>query len=177
MRIDAAGLHYRRLNEMVREAVRDGAAEILLDNVNGQRYIGCGLKSDVRITIEGVPGNDLAAFMDGLSITVMNNAQDGVGNTMNSGRVVIHGDAGDILGYSMRGGVILVKGDVGYRVGIHMKSYEDAVPVIVVGGRARDFLGEYMAGWVLVGLGLKDAGGVAASVSRASTSRSTHSPS
>lgn len=41
----------------------------------------------VLIEIEGVPGEDLAAFMDGPRIIVHNNAQDGVGNTMNSGQV------------------------------------------------------------------------------------------
>ena len=38
------------------------------------------------------------------------NAQDGVGNTMNAGRVVIHGDAGDVLGYGMRGGRVVLVG-------------------------------------------------------------------
>jgi len=35
-----------------------------------------------------------------------------------------------------------------------MKSYEDQVPVIVIGGTAEDFLGEYMAGGILILLGL-----------------------
>jgi glutamate synthase domain-containing protein 3 len=34
-----------------------------------------------------------------------------------------------------------------------MKSYREQVPVIVVGGRAGDFFGEYMAGGVMVLLG------------------------
>ena len=44
----------------------------------------------------------------------------------------------------------LVRGDVGYRVGIHMKGYQEKQPVIVVGGTAGDFFGEYMAGGCLV---------------------------
>lgn len=155
MRIDAKGIYYKDLNEQIRQAVAKGEKEIILDNVNGQRYIGTGLKGDVNIKIFGVPGNDLAAFMDGPTVTVFANGQDGVGNTMNSGKIVIHGDAGDIVGYSMRGGKIFVKGDVGYRVGIHMKSYKESYPVVIVGGRAQDFLGEYMAGGLLVVLGLK----------------------
>lgn len=47
--------------------------------------------------------------------------------------------------------------DVGYRVGIHMKSYKDRRPVIVAGGRARDFFGEYMAGGELILLGLGES--------------------
>jgi len=158
MRIDAKGIYSKDLNEQIRRAVAAGEKEIILENVNGQRYIGAGVKSDVNIKIFGVPGNDLAAFMDGPTITVFANGQDGVGNTMNSGKVVIHGDAGDIAGYSMRGGKIFVKGDVGYRIGIHMKSYKESCPVVIIGGRAQDFLGEYMAGGLLVVLGLKKGG-------------------
>jgi len=156
MRIDASGMHYRKLNELIHSAVKNGEKEMIIDNVNGQRYISDGLASDVTIRINGVPGNDLAAFMDGPTIIVGNNSQDGIGNTMNSGKVVINGDAGDIVGYSMRGGEIYIRGSVGYRAGIHMKAYKNLCPVIVVGGRARDFLGEYMAGGLLVVLGLGD---------------------
>ncbi len=155
MRIHAKGVHYKELNQMIHRAVARGQKEIFLDDVNGQRYIGGGLKGDIHITVNGVPGNDLASFMDGPSIIVNENAQDGVGNTMNAGKVVIRGDAGDIIGYAMRGGKIHIGGNVGYRVGIHMKSFKDKHPVIIIGGRAGDFLGEYMAGGLLVVLGLR----------------------
>ncbi|MFO7957026.1 MAG: hypothetical protein R6X33_07975 [Candidatus Brocadiia bacterium] len=158
MRIDAENTHYRELNEQIRAAVQDGATEIVLDKVRGQRYIGAGLGNGVHITVNGVPGNDLGAFMDGAEISVNGNGQDGVANTMNAGRIVIHGGAGDILGYSMRGGQVFVRGDVGYRAGIHMKAYEDRFPILVVGGRAGDYLGEYMAGGVLVVLGMEREG-------------------
>ena len=154
MKVNARNLDFKELNETVRKAVKEGAESITLDNVNGQRYIGCGLRSKVKINIHGVPGNDLAAFMDGPVIEVFGNAQDAVGNTMNAGKVTVHGSAGDIIGYGMRGGAILIEGDVGYRIGIHMKSYKENVPVIVVGGVAYDFLGEYMAGGLLIVLGL-----------------------
>jgi glutamate synthase domain-containing protein 3 len=152
--IDAKGVYFRDLNRMVREAVKRGEKEIVLKNVNGQYYIGDGIREEVRITIEGVPGNDLAAFMDGPTIVVKANAQDNIGNTMNSGKVIVEGYAGDVLGYGMRGGKLYIKGDVGYRVGIHMKGYKKQIPVIVAGGTAGDFFGEYMAGGVLVLLGL-----------------------
>jgi glutamate synthase domain-containing protein 3 len=97
--------------------------------------------------------------MKGPHLQVHNNAQDGVGNTMDSGKVVVWGMAGDVIGYGMRGGRIHILGDVGYRVGIHMKAYRDKVPVIVVGGRSGDFLGEYMAGGAIIVLGLEGDGG------------------
>ena len=54
----------------------------------------------------------------------------------------------------MRGGKVFIRDDVGYRTGIHMKEYREKKPYLVVGGTAHDFLGEYMAGGVLVILGL-----------------------
>ncbi len=153
--LDAKGVYYKELNDRIRQAVAEGVKHIRLQHVNGQRYIGCGLRGeDVLIEVEGVPGNDLATFMDGPTIRVYDNAQDGLCNTMNEGKVVIHGDAGDVLGYGMRGGKLFVRGDVGYRTGIHMKEYESKHPLLVGGQKAGDFLGEYMAGGVLILLGL-----------------------
>jgi glutamate synthase domain-containing protein 3 len=152
--IDASGITYRDLNTQLREAVMNGMKSIELHNVCGQRYLGTDLHSPVEIRINGTPGNDLAAFMDGPHIVVRGNAQDGCGNTMNDGKVIIHGRAGDATGHAMRGGKIFIRDDVGYRVAIHMKEYEDQRPTIVIGGTAQHFLGEYMAGGVLLVLGL-----------------------
>lgn len=153
--IDAAALHYRDLNRQVRELVAAGETSLVLKNVRGQRYIGDGLKGkDIRIAIHGVPGGDLAAFMDGPTITVYGNGQDAISNTMNDGRVYIHGNAGDALGYGMRGGSLFVRGNAGYRVGIHMKAFKNQAPTVIIGGCVGDFFGEYMAGGLLVVLGL-----------------------
>ncbi len=153
--IEAKGVYFKELNESVRAAIKDGEKDITLKNVNGQYYIGTGLCEKVNITIDGVPGNDLAAFMDGPTLLVQSNAQDNIANTMNSGKVVVHGHAGDVLGYGMRGGKLHIKGDVGYRVGIHMKGQKKNSPVIISGGTAGDFFGEYMAGGTMVLLGLE----------------------
>ncbi|MBA4370040.1 MAG: hypothetical protein C0418_00475 [Coriobacteriaceae bacterium] len=153
--IDAKNIYYRQLNEAVRRAYADGAKKVVLENVNGQRYIGNGITGkDLKIEVRGTAGNDMAMFMNGPTVEVFGNAQDGVSNTMNAGTVIVHGDAGDVLGYGMRGGRVFIKGDVGYRVGIHMKAYEGLVPAMVCGGKARDFFGEYMAGGMLVLLGM-----------------------
>ncbi len=160
VKVNASGLHYRELNTILRDTVNNGVRKIELHNVHGQRYIGTDLDKPLEIEIFGTPGNDLGAFMDGPRITVRGNAQDGCGNTMNEGEIVIHGHAGDILGLSARGGKIFVREDVGYRAGIHMKEYQDKQPVLVIGGTAQDFLGEYMAGGILIllGLNIKDGG-------------------
>jgi len=152
--LDAGGIYYRQLNEQIREAVANGATHIVLNNVNGQRYIADGMDGDITVEVNGVPGQDMGAFMRGPKVVVKANAQDGVGNTMDDGLIVIDGLAGDVVGYAMRGGKIFIKGDVGYRVGIHMKAYLEKLPTIVIGGKAGDFLGEYMAGGILLLLGM-----------------------
>jgi glutamate synthase domain-containing protein 3 len=154
VKIDAAGVYYRELNATLREAASNGARKIELHNVYGQRYIGTDLDKPVEIEIFGTPGNDLGAFMNGPRIIVHGNAQDGCGNTMNEGEIVVYGHAGDIIGLSARGGKIFVREDVGYRAGIHMKEYQGKKPALIIGGTAQDFLGEYMAGGVLILLGL-----------------------
>jgi glutamate synthase domain-containing protein 3 len=156
--IDAAGIYYRELNEKLRELTLDGAQNIELTNVCGQRYIGTDIDRQVNIVIHGTPGNDLGAFMNGPIITVYGNAQDGCGNTMNEGEIIVHGHAGDITGLSARGGKIFIKENVGYRAGIHMKEYKEKKPSLVIGGTAQDFAGEYMAGGVMIllGMNLKD---------------------
>ena len=153
-KIDASGVYYRDLNDVLRETIGNGTRRIELRNVYGQRYIGTDLNVPVEIEIFGTPGNDLGAFMNGPKITVRGNAQDGCGNTMNEGEIVIHGHAGDIIGLAARGGKIFVREDVGYRAGIHMKEYQGRRPSLVIGGTAQDFAGEYMAGGVMVLLGL-----------------------
>jgi glutamate synthase domain-containing protein 3 len=152
--IDASGVPYRELNIRLREAVSDGASRIELYGVCGQRYIGTNLGRPVEIEVFGTPGNDLGAFMHGPRIVVRGNAQDGCGNTMNEGEIIVHGHAGDVLGLSARGGKIFVRNSVGYRAGIHIKEYSEKKPVLVIGDTAQDFLGEYMAGGILILLGL-----------------------
>jgi glutamate synthase domain-containing protein 3 len=160
MRIDCKGLYYRKQNKIIRDAAEEGETEFILDNANGQRYIGNGIEKNIKITVNGVPGNDLAMFMNGPTIIVNANAQDGVANTMNAGEVIVHGSAGDVIGYGMRGGKLYVRGNIGYRAGIHAKEYKKQIPIIIAGGVAGDFCGEYMAGGVLVLLGLNRGEGV-----------------
>jgi len=145
----------RELNFMIHEAVNANYKSIILNNVCGQRFIGAALKGDIEIIINGIPGNDLGIFMDGPKVIVNGNCEDQSGNTMNHGTIIINGDGGDVIGLSSRGGKIFIKGDVGYRVGIHMKEYEDKFPLLIIGGTINDFLGEYMAGGLIIVLGLK----------------------
>ena len=147
--IHANGLDHAALNDKIRAA----SGPLTIDECCGQRFIAAGM-SDKTIDICGIPGNALGAYLDGGVITVKGNAQDAVGDTMNDGVIVIDGNIGDAAGYAMRGGEIFVRGNAGYRAGIHMKAYKEKIPVMVIGGRAGSFLGEYQAGGIIAVLNL-----------------------
>ena len=155
-----AGLtYYKQVNEQVR-SINDN--EIAIENAIGQRYLGCGSSSKT-IIIHGTPGNGLGQYLNGSTIEVFGNAQEAVGDTMNEGDIIIHGNVGDACGYGMRGGRIFIQGDCGYRGGIHMKAYQQHYPVVVIGGRAGSFLGEYQAGGLILVLGIGQNGAYPAS--------------
>ena len=149
MLINAKDLNYQELNDKIRECTES----CLITGALGQRFMCAGMK-DKDVAIKGVPGNALGAYLNGSTITVHGNAQDAVGDTMNDGKIIIHGNIGDAAGYAMRGGKIFVKGNAGYRAGIHMKAYREKCPVMVIGGKAGSFLGEYQAGGVIIVLGI-----------------------
>ena len=150
LKIDCQGKHFSEIGKAIRESIDN---EIEIDNCLGHRYIASGVGGK-NIVINGTPGNALGAYLDGCKIVVNGSAQDAVGDTMNDGTIIIHGSGGDAVGYAMRGGKIFIKGDAGYRAGIHMKAYKDKFPVLVIGGKAGSFLGEYQAGGIILVLGV-----------------------
>lgn len=150
MKISAENKNFSELNEAIRNE-----KNIEIENCLGQRFLCAGMK-DGNVTLKGIPGNALGAYLTGGEIKVFGNAQDAVGDTMNDGKIIIYGNAGDAVGYAMRGGEIFIKGNAGYRAGIHMKAYEKKQPVIMIGGKAGSFLGEYQAGGLIIVLGLSN---------------------
>lgn len=150
MKISAENKNFSELNKAIRNE-----KDIEIENCLGQRFLCAGMK-DGNVTLKGIPGNALGAYLTGGKIKVFGNAQDAVGDTMNDGKIIIYGNAGDAVGYAMRGGEIFIKGNAGYRAGIHMKAYEEKQPVIMIGGKAGSFLGEYQAGGLIIVLGLSN---------------------
>ena len=153
MKINALDKTFDELNKEIR-SVQDKTSLIEIQNAAGQRYIGIGMEEGKVVHIYGTPGNDLAAYNCGAEIEIFGNAQDQVANTMDGGKIIVHGRIGDAAGYAMRAGSIYVKDECGYRCGIHMKEYQGKSPLIVIGGGAGNFLGEYMAGGTIVLLGI-----------------------
>ena len=132
MLLDAREEYPQGLNAAIRTAARRGPVEVY--GVCGQRYLGAGLEEG-QVGITGTPGNALGAYLCG-------------------GRLFVHGNAQDAVGDTMDGGRIAVDGMVGYRAGVHMKAYGTKQPVLVIGGQAGSFLGEYQAGGTIVVLNL-----------------------
>ena len=132
---------------------KQGIGEVTVTGCLGERYIGCGMKDGV-LHVVGTPGNALASYLDGGTVYVDGNAQDAVADTMNAGLLAVKGSAGDALAYGMRGGRVYILGDAGYRAGVHMKAYEEKKSIRVIGGRSGSFLGEYLAGGIIIVLGL-----------------------
>ena len=153
-KLDAKNMPAKELCARIRESTDTALA---VEHVNGQRYIAAGLGKK-ELTLTGTPGNALGAYLNGTRITVLGNAQDATGDTMNDGAIFVHGSSGDATGYAMRGGKIYVRGNAGYRAGIHMKAYREKQPVLIIGGEAGSFLGEYQAGGLIVVLALHTDG-------------------
>ena len=153
-KLDAKNMPAKELCARIRESTDTALA---VEHVNGQRYIAAGLGKK-ELTLTGTPGNALGAYLNGTRITVLGNAQDATGDTMNDGAIFVHGSSGDATGYAMRGGKIYVRGNAGYRAGIHMKAYREKQPVLIIGGEAGSFLGEYQAGGIIIVLGLGSGG-------------------
>jgi glutamate synthase domain-containing protein 3 len=139
MELKAGDQVYSELNSRIREIAKE-PGEIVVREVFGHRYMGCGLTKHTKLTVHGTLGNDSACYMDGATLEVFGNAQDGIANTMNDGTLIVHGNCGDIMGYAMRGGQVYIQGYAGYRAGIHMKEYMDKVPLIVIGTKGGDYL-------------------------------------
>ncbi len=156
--IDARGLSTRELNDLILRKAIEGHKVIKVYNSHGQRYIGINLArhgiKGVRVEIYGVPGNCLANLNHGNEFIVYGNAENDVADTMHDGKVVVHGDARDVLGQALQGGYVFVRGSAENRTGIQMREYRHKRPYMIIGGRVDHYLGEYMAGGVIMVLGI-----------------------
>jgi glutamate synthase domain-containing protein 1/glutamate synthase domain-containing protein 3 len=162
--VDASGKEFKENNEVMTRPLSKGEKGLVIENCRGQRYPGIGVSTrsggrlerfDIQVT--GFPGNCLANLNDGASFEVFGNVADDLADTMRAGSVVVHGNARDVAGQALQGGHIYVRGTVGNRAAIQMREYESNRPFLIVGETADDYLGEYMAGGVVVVLNLSDS--------------------
>ncbi len=113
---------YQRINAELAHALDEGAAEVRLAGVDGQRLLVAGLAGPwrARVIVEGPAGPELAAGLDAPGLVVIGTAgaADGAGAGMRAGRLVVRGEAGDSVGFAQRGGSIVVHGRAGHRAGL-----------------------------------------------------------
>ena len=152
--IDSNDLSSYELNTNIQSVLNNGPKQVNLMNVRGQRYLGVNLPKNTELNIYGTPGNCLANFNKGTNINVYGSAEDNVADTMYEGKITIHGNTRDVIGYALQGGKIFIRGNVGNRAFILMREYEESRPVVIVGNRADDYFGEYMAGGLALVLGI-----------------------
>jgi glutamate synthase domain-containing protein 3 len=159
--IDATGMSFGEINEKIQKSYENGLGEIQVNHMSGQRYIGIGFSNKknhfpFKIKLNGFPGNCLANLNDGATFEVFGNVGDDLGDTMHSGRVLIHGSARDVVAQALQGGEIFIRGSAGNRAAIQMREYKNHRPYLIVGETADDYLCEYMAGGVVVILNLSN---------------------
>ena len=159
---DAAGAEFHEINDFLRRAYRAGSGEARIQNLSGQRYLGIGFSTreeanfrrEFKVELHGFPGNCLANLNDGVSFEVYGNVGDDLADTMHAGLVCVHGSVRDVAAQALQGGRVYIRGSVGNRAGIQMREYRDEKPCLIIGETADDYLGEYMAGGVLIVLNL-----------------------
>lgn len=151
--IDARYIGYKDLDDEIARIAKSKRV-IRIANVMGHRYIGISLPrrglSGLRIELYGVVGNCLANLNETNHFYVFGNVGDDCGDTMHGGKIVVTGDARDVVAQALQGGKIFIGGNAGNRVGIQMREYRDKRPYLVIGGGVDNYLGEYMAGGVIV---------------------------
>jgi glutamate synthase domain-containing protein 1/glutamate synthase domain-containing protein 3 len=140
---------------------RRGFRRIVVANVRGQRFIGCGLGArshGTRIDVYGSPGDYLGSGLDGAEIIVHGSAQDQLGQIMKDGKLVVHGDVGQTFLYAAKGGEVYVLGSTAGRPLVNAVGR----PRVVINGTCLDYLAEsFMAGDPLQGGGFAIVNGVA----------------
>lgn len=141
------------LSQFLVRAYRRGWRALIVFDLRGQRFLGCGFGPDsdgCRLDVYGSPGDYLASGLDGLELHVHNSAQDQVGQIFKAGKLVVHGDVGQTLLYGAKGGEIYILGNAAGRPLINAVGR----PRIVINGTALDYLAEsFMAGDPLDGGG------------------------
>jgi glutamate synthase domain-containing protein 1/glutamate synthase domain-containing protein 3 len=146
--IDASGFPSEGDNSLSRFIVKAynlGWKKFIIFNLEGQRFIGCGLgnSNGVRIDVYGSSGDYLGSGVDGAEIYVHGDAQDQVAQIFKSGKLVIYGNVGQAFMYGAKGGEVYVLGNTAGRPLINAVGK----PRAVINGTCLDYLAEsFMAG-------------------------------
>jgi glutamate synthase domain-containing protein 1/glutamate synthase domain-containing protein 3 len=162
--LDARGFPAEGEGSLSRAIVRlhgAGFRRIVVANMSGQRFIGCGLgigSDGLGIDVFGSSGDYLGSGLDGARMAVHGSAQDQLGQILKDGTLVIAGDVGQTFLYGAKGGRAFVLGNAAGRPLINAVGR----PRVVINGTCLDYLAEsFMAGDPLDGGGFVILNGVA----------------
>jgi methylamine---glutamate N-methyltransferase subunit B len=137
--IDCDGASTREVNQALKRAAAEGAAEIHVLNPAGRHNLCVALFHPVTVRLRGPVGWYCASMLDGGTVVIDGSCGWGVGENTMSGRVEVHGHAGTGAGATMRGGHLYVAGEAGSRAAISLKG-----GAVVVGGGVG-----YMSGFMM----------------------------
>jgi glutamate synthase domain-containing protein 3 len=135
LKFDLAATPLREVNQYLHSPASElNGKHVVIDNPNGAHNIAVGLKSDVKVTIDGHAGYYAAGMNQLASVVVTGSAGTGVAENMMSGVVHVQGFASNAAGATAQGGLLIIDGDAGLRCGISLKGAD-----IVVGGSVGSF--------------------------------------
>ena len=145
---------------VIRGARELGWNRVLLFDMHGQRFVGCGLgpkTKGLRVDVYGSPGDYLGSGLDGAEVYVHSSGQDQLGQIMSDGRLVVYGNVGQTFLYGAKGGEAYVMGNAAGRPLINAVGR----PKIIINGTCLDYLAEsFMAGNPLYGGGFAVLNGI-----------------
>jgi glutamate synthase domain-containing protein 3 len=146
--VDASTLAKGELNARLKELIATGEIEITVTKPGSMHNLGCALKGEAEIVVEGSTGFYTGGFLEGPRIVVRGNTGWYTGDNMLSGEIVIEKNAGSNCGPSMIGGAIVVRGNTGSRAGLGMKGGD-----LVICGSTGRWCGQMTMGGRIVVLG------------------------
>ena len=91
MIIDGKNLGYIEINEMIKNLDKE---EIILENLDGKRYIGNKIKNK-KLIIKGNLGSKAGKELEETEISLHGNCEDAIGDSMKSGKIIVEGNCGD----------------------------------------------------------------------------------
>ncbi len=129
------------LSSQIVKAYTLGWKNVLVYNLRGNKYIGCGIGPESNgfvLDVYGDCGNYVGSGMSGFTLNIHGSVQDMAAQIMHSGKLVVHGDVGQTFMYGAKGGRAFVRGNACGRAVINAVGS----PKVVINGTCLDYLAE-----------------------------------
>lgn len=137
--IDAGDMTVREINSAIRDLMKKGVGNIIVDKPMSRHGVGVGILNRLNLTFTDSLGYFGCGLIDGPNVHIKGRVGWSCGENMMAGTIVIEQNAGSTFGAAIRGGDLVCRGDVGARTGIDQKG-----GTIIVGGNTGAFSGFMM---------------------------------